>query len=80
MSIHDWHISHEVQRQFDEFITDPDKTDVLCPRCQTYVEQARMPTETLIVAYRCKCGVEAVLLDEYKKLDPEDWHRITHAI
>jgi hypothetical protein len=76
----DVRIIREVQLRFDEFIPEPEKTEIWCPRCHTYVEQGRMPTEALMVAARCRCGTEAVLVSEYKKLDQDDWNRIANAI
>jgi hypothetical protein len=46
----DARIIAEVHARFDEFITAPEKTDIWCPRCQSFVEQGRMPTTAIMVA------------------------------
>jgi hypothetical protein len=76
----DVRLIREVQLRFDEFISEPERTDIWCHRCQTYVEQGRMPTEAIMVAARCKCRTEAVRLEEYKKLNQDDWDQIINAI
>jgi hypothetical protein len=76
----DLRISAEVYTRFDEFITAPEKTDIWCPRCQSFVEQGRMPTTATKVAARCNCRIERVLVDKYEKLNHDDWDRIINAI
>lgn len=65
--------------RFDEFIIEPERTDIWCSRCQSFVEQGRMPTEAIMVAARCKCRSESVLVDKYEKLNQDDWERIKNA-
>ena len=76
----DARVVREIQPRFDEFVSEPEKTDIWCPRCQTYVEQGRAPTEAIVVAARCKCRTEVVLVSKYEKLNQDDWDRIINAI
>ena len=76
----DVRLIREVQLRFDEFISEPERTDIWCHRCQTYVEQGRMPTKSIVVAARWNCRTEAVLVSKYKKLSQDDWDRIINAI
>ena len=76
----DARILGELHSRFDEFISAPEKTDVWCPRCQTYVQQGRAPTQAIVVAARCKCRTEVMLIDKYRELTPNDWRAIINAI
>ena len=83
----DARLIHEAQRRFDDFISEPERTDIWCHHCETYGEQGRIPTKDVMIVARCNCRtaagnrrVEAVLMSEYKKLDQDDWDRIINAI
>jgi hypothetical protein len=76
----DARVLQEIHLRFDEFISEPEKTDIWCPRCQTYVEQGRAPTQAMVVAARCKCRTEVMLVSKYEKLNQDDWDRICDAI
>lgn len=81
MTEQDARMVREAQRRFDDFISEPERTDIWCHRCQTYVEQGRIPTKADIwIAARCKCGTEVVRVSEYKKFDQDDWDQIINAI
>jgi hypothetical protein len=88
LSEEDVRISTEVCTRFEEFITAPEKTDFRCHRCQSLIQYGPLPTTATMMAYRCNCRmgskshrrVERVLVDEYKKLNEDDWDRIINAI
>jgi hypothetical protein len=51
------------------------------PGGDSFIEYGPLPTLAQIMAYRCDCGTERVLVDDCTKpLTPDDWDKIINAI